>query len=647
MMTQSNQTKATTQPVDQGQRSFFNLNAGLKLTASTKFRGSAGGRGSARAARTSTLSHGTGADGAFPSQAVRTSTLSHGMGADGAFPSQVMRSEARNQQAGAGLKLPASTKVGGSAGGRGSARAARTSTLSHGTGADGAFPSRAARTNTLNHGMGADGAFPSQVMRSEARNQQTGAGLKLPASTKVRGSAGGRGSARAARNNTLSHGMGADGAFPSQAARNSTLSHGMGADGAFPSRAARTNTLSHGTGADGAFPSRASDPAYKNDAGKSGFTLIELLVVISIMAALTALMLPRLRTVNQDRGIREAARVVGSKFAEASDRARRDGAAAVTLFRNPNMVDVNGVQFGVSTISISRAVPNFIGDDDTLATVTSTFGGGRALLIPLPLEYDQSTPEENVVRAGDFVRFNQAGSPPMPVTVTSSVAYQITNVSPLPSGGSLQLVLDRKPTQPPLPSAGTSVSYVIERQPKLLRSSITDLPPGYTVDLRLSGPVVPMEDGSGEVSVLSTHEVRPVFFEVMRPGLEADQTSTAERARLAAQYSRIDVLFDSTGGVSSVRTYRGNWNNTASLGLDSPQPITGPLALFVMPSEVEQRTDARPLYDETNLWVTISNTSGGVNIGYNNPPLAAGGTTLGELVTEARRTASTGQSASQ
>jgi prepilin-type N-terminal cleavage/methylation domain-containing protein len=421
----------------------------------------------------------------------------------------------------------------------------------------------------------------------------------------------------------------------------------MGADGAFPSQAVRNNTLSHGTGADGAFPSQASDPAHKNDAGKSGFTLIELLVVISIMAALTALMLPRLRTVNQDRGIREAARVVGSKFAEASDRARRDGKASVTLFRNPNMVDVNGVQFGVSTISISRAVPNFIGDDDTLATVTSTFGGGRALLIPLPLEYDQSTPEENVVRAGDFVRFNQAGSPPMPVTVTSSVAYQITNVSPLPSGGSLQLVLDRKPTQPPLPSAGTSVSYVIERQPKLLRSSITDLPPGYTVDLRLSGPVVPMEDGSGEVSVLSTHEVRPVFFEVMRPGLEADQTSTAERARLAAQYSRIDVLFDSTGGVSSVRTYRGNWNNTASLGLDSPQPITGPLALFVMPSEVEQRTDARPLYDETNLWVTISNTSGGVNIGYNNPPLAAGGTTLGELVTEARRTASTGQSASQ
>ena len=96
---------------------------------------------------------------------------------------------------------------------------------------------------------------------------------------------------------------------------------------------------------------------------RRGFTLIELLVVVAIMSALTALMLPRLRTVSQDRGIREAARVVGSKFAEASDRARRDGKASVTLVRNPNLVDVDGVQYGASTIYLSRAVPNFTGDD--------------------------------------------------------------------------------------------------------------------------------------------------------------------------------------------------------------------------------------------------------------------------------------------
>ena len=378
---------------------------------------------------------------------------------------------------------------------------------------------------------------------------------------------------------------------------------------------------------------------------RPGFTLIELLVVISIMAALTALMIPRLRAVNQDRGIREAARIVGSKFAEASDRARRDGTAAVTLLRNPNMVDVNEVQFGASTIFLSRAVPNFIGDEDELRA--GTMRSGNVLRITEPLEYDAATPDENVVRIGDSVRIS-ASRP-----VTSTVAYRIVGIAPV-SGTDpreLDLLLDLNPAQPAPPSGG-SVSYVIERQPKILRSSITDLPPGYTLDLRLSGPIVQMEDGSGETSVIANppaprigSPIRPIFYEVLRPALAGDQTSTSERAQLAAQYARIDVLFDSTGGISSVRTYRGNWNDTTSLGLDLPQVITGPLQLFVTPSEIDANGGS-PLFDETNLWVTINNTSGGVNIGYNNPPLNA----LGDLVSQlavARRAAATAVSASQ
>ena len=189
---------------------------------------------------------------------------------------------------------------------------------------------------------------------------------------------------------------------------------------------------------------------------RPGFTLIELLVVISIMAALTALMIPRLRAVNQDRGIREAARVVGSKFAEASDRARRDGAAAVTLVRNPNMVDVDGVLFGVSTIFLSRAVPNFIGDEDV--TRPASMRSNDVIRIPEPLEFDLATPEENVVRVGDSVRIS-ASRP-----VTSTVAYRIIGIAPV-SGTDpreLDLLLDLNPAQPAPPSGG-SVSYVIER----------------------------------------------------------------------------------------------------------------------------------------------------------------------------------------
>lgn len=380
-----------------------------------------------------------------------------------------------------------------------------------------------------------------------------------------------------------------------------------------------------------------------------GFTLVELLVVISIMAALTALMLPRLRVVNKDRGIREAARVVGSKFAEASDRARRDGKASVTLVRNANMLDVDGVRYAASTIYLSRAVPNFIGDDSTPGTMQP----GAVLRIVEPFEYDASVPQENIVRIGDHVRVSET-SP-----VSSTVAYEIVNITPvaltLPY---LDLDLAVLSTQPDPPPSGTPVSYVIERQPKILRSSVTDLPPGYIVDLRLSGPLVAMEDGSGETSVIAAppaprigNPIRPLFYEVMRPALEADQTSNAIRARLAAQYSKVDIFFDSTGGVSSVRTYRGNWNVTGSLGTDLPESITGPMQLFVSPTQLED--NASPLYSDTNLWVTISNTSGGVNIGYNNPPLTTvdsdgdGNIELFEMLPDARKSANTGRSAAQ
>ena len=355
-----------------------------------------------------------------------------------------------------------------------------------------------------------------------------------------------------------------------------------------------------------------------------------------------------MRTVNQDRGIREAARVVGSKFAEASGRAIRDGKASVTLVRNANMVDVDGVVYGASSMFISRAVPNFIGDTGATGTMLRlpTTMPPR-LRIPEPLEYDISTPQENVIRVGDSVRVSES-SP-----VSSTVAYEITGIeSQASSPPMLILSLDRKSTQPALPSHNTAVSYVVERQPKILRSSITDLPPGYIVDLRLSGPVITMETALGETSVIANppaprigSPVRPAFYEVMRPALEGDQTSTAERASLAEQYSRVEIFFDSTGGVSSVRTYLGNWDVGGSLGVATPQIITAPLEFFITPTELEENSS--PIYEESNLWVTISNTSGGVNIGYNNPPIGVASGALADLVNEARSTAATGRSASQ
>ena len=133
--------------------------------------------------------------------------------------------------------------------------------------------------------------------------------------------------------------------------------------------------------------------------------------------------------------------------------------------------------------------------------------------------------------------------------------------------------------------------------------------------------------------------VRPLFFEKRKDAVVNDPV-------LDRAYSRIDVLFDSTGGISSVRTYVGDWDDGSNDGGVVNRVITGPLQLFVSPSDIDANGGS-PLFDETNLWVTINNTSGGVNIGYNNPPLNAGGTTFANLVTEARRDATTAVSASQ
>ena len=71
---------------------------------------------------------------------------------------------------------------------------------------------------------------------------------------------------------------------------------------------------------------RNSNTTDRPIAGASrGVTLVELLVVISIMTIIFAILVPRLRAVNEDRNIREAARVVSSAFSRASSRAINDG----------------------------------------------------------------------------------------------------------------------------------------------------------------------------------------------------------------------------------------------------------------------------------------------------------------------------------
>jgi len=241
----------------------------------------------------------------------------------------------------------------------------------------------------------------------------------------------------------------------------------------------------------------------KPNQAKSGFTLIEVLVVISILAVLTAILIPNLRMVNKERVSRESARVVASFFTQASQRAVIDGSSGVLLQRNPNFADGLGYSYAVTSMSLLRAVPNFTGDQPDMDSVMLVADGADDLVaIPLPLEQA----ELEIVKAGDRISFNG-----------SSLEYTIESVAVV--AGLLQLDLDLTGQKSYLPApnaqigvpsdgAGGSgdpalndgilaraaaqtpavlIPFVIRRLPRPLKSSLTELPQGHLIDLRYSG----------------------------------------------------------------------------------------------------------------------------------------------------------------
>ena len=216
----------------------------------------------------------------------------------------------------------------------------------------------------------------------------------------------------------------------------------------------------------------------RSNTSRQGFTLIEILVVITILAVLTAILIPNLRTITKDRNARETARKVASLMATASQRAETDGVAGVVLFRNPSyLIDSDGdgtlnaatdFQYGVTSLALLRKVPNYTGDfTGAAANVTASF----QIQIPLPVEQAALS----LVSAGDRIAINN-----------NSFDYLIDRVT----AQATTLTLNLNPSEhqdPALLPVLTGLPFSVRRSPRILKSSRLDLPGDFIIDLRFSG----------------------------------------------------------------------------------------------------------------------------------------------------------------
>ena len=222
-----------------------------------------------------------------------------------------------------------------------------------------------------------------------------------------------------------------------------------------------------------------------------GFTLVEILIVLLVVTTVMALAIPRLRVLTREQSLREGARILGSAIGKARDEAQLNGSGGIVLKRNPNF-NSQGDWFASTEIGILRAVPDYIGDQIYIKGATPPRGAARIapniIDIPYPIEHEDNPP----VSVGDLISVNH-----------SATSFEITGVEPNLATGTpvLRLTVDVANTYPALPPQFDDVPFVVQRRPRLRRSSTQLLGGQRMIDLRFSGydPVFEeVKDGNDE-----------------------------------------------------------------------------------------------------------------------------------------------------
>lgn len=289
-----------------------------------------------------------------------------------------------------------------------------------------------------------------------------------------------------------------------------------------------------------------------------GFTLLELVVVVAILAIVGVVIIPSLRTLNEDRKVRDTARVVGSVFAAARTRAAVDGQAGVEITSIPNASgSYNLPNMGLVLYQL-RSIPAYGGD---VLGASCQYNGTGSLTF---LGADLVTAG---VRPNDFIEVNNSGVR-LPITAVTATQADVTNTLP----------------NPPVPT-GVNLPFKIYRQPVRIESSAVRLPNNLFINLCYSGYSV----AGAEMNLIN-----PAVVDPLNPAYNVPAV----------------VWFGSDGSITRVF----DRNSVSMVTANSPVNL-------LMCSANRESADLTNLEstdfirDDNSMWITIDNRTGGVTMG--------------------------------
>lgn len=332
---------------------------------------------------------------------------------------------------------------------------------------------------------------------------------------------------------------------------------------------------------------------------RRGLTIVELLVAISILSLLAVILVPQVRMLNRERGIREAARVVGSIFVEASNRARTEGYAAVGIRRNPNYLRkvnsttaVHDIYYAGSAIYLLKRLPPYTGNDESsFASVPSGLNPpAGVVIVDIPIPLDNNLASQ--IRSGCKLQLGSVRTP-LEVNVVQNVSGLMRLTCTLP------LHLPRFPEGEPL-------SFRLDRPPVKIANSEVFMPRGYYINLNYSGPTSSQTAGLAEWSARDASPFTWTYF-------------SEDRGDNGVNLSDAIVVFGPNGGIDRI------YSNGEANGWDLPSSA---LNLCICSDEVgnsfDQTPDSLPrsvvengrdvLNQEDVLWTSISSVAGTVSV---------------------------------